>query len=596
MKKININFDLSCDYTIFNTPSGSEPLLVEKIIKKLNRSAIVIMSDRVALQRFVEVSDFFCPNLKIEVLPAWDCLPYDRLFPNPQVIANRVKVLTSLANELDRIDVLLLSVKSAMQLIPPIEYFNNRYLEVKVGAKFSTKNLIKQISDYGFRNTATVSEPGEFSVRGGIIDIFLSSENKPVRIDFFGDLIDGIKYFDVETQISSKPTNRIFIFSLLEFSLDPESISTFRNNYRTKFGGISRDDFLYHSVSEGQYVQGLEHSLPLFYESLTSIFEACPDRVVFHESGIKNQLLDYERVIKAQFELRLDEAKVNDTKQGSSKLLSPCSMFLNADTVRELSLERGLVSFHEYNRPPNDFSLDSGFRNSHNFSQERKDLTSSIIVAMRDYINKKIQPNKKIFFLAYSQKSAERLLLLFKEVGVNNTLILESFEDARLVNASVFVGICAIENGFYSDDFYLITEQDVFGERIVRKAKTKKNKLIDVLRHATEITVGELVVHLDHGVGKYMGLEVIEAANSKHECLVIEYHGKDRLMLPITNIELLSKYGSENNKEFMFVEVGSYQPVAFLYDPSFVQGQTLHVSVVVVVALRPKLAPFVVLL
>ena len=286
MKKFNIPLKLSEEYVVSETPTGSEPLHVEKIINQFKRPVIYVTADREKQERFIEGCDFLCPNINVEILPAWDCLPYDRLFPSPGIIAKRAKTLTNIANNLTNIDVLAVTVSSTLQLLPSPKYFKGRYLELLVGRKINRERFLANIVDFGFRSAATVFEPGEFSIRGGIIDIFPISEKDPVRIDFFGDVIDGIRYFDIHSQISSKSLDKVLLTSLMELSFDESSKSTFRNNYRTLFGGVKANDQIYHSVTDGQYVQGLEHMLPLFFDRLYSIFDYFTDPLVIFEDNI----------------------------------------------------------------------------------------------------------------------------------------------------------------------------------------------------------------------------------------------------------------------------------------------------------------------
>ena len=543
MKKFNIPLNLAEEYVVSETPAGSEPLHVERIIDEIKRPIIYVTANREKQERFIEGCDFLCPNVNVEALPAWDCLPYDRLFPSPGIIAKRAKTLTNIANNLTNIDVLAVTVSSTLQLIPSPKYFKGRYLELLVGRKINRERFLANIVEFGFRSVATVFEPGEFSIRGGIIDIFPISEKNPVRIDFFGDVIDGIRYFDINSQISSRSLDKVLLTSLMELSFDKSSKSTFRSNYRSLFGGVKTNDQIYHSVTEGQYVQGLEHMLPLFFDQLYSIFDYFSNPLVIFEDNIHNKFREHEKLIKNQFALRQEEMVLNSPTV-QEKIVPIKSMFLDYQCVIEKSLKFGLISFKEGAEPPSKNSEKSGFKYSRDFTKERKDMNSSVIISLRDYIQS-LLGSRTVFLIAYSKKSAERLSLLLQESGLEKVTFIDNFEESRKLNCNLFVGISTFEKGFSDENFHIITEQDALGERLIRKQK-KNPTSVESLRFANEIAVNELVVHLDHGVGKYVGLEVINAASSRHECLAIKYLGDDRLLLPIANIELLSKYGSDH--------------------------------------------------
>ena len=543
MKKFNIPLNLSEEYVISETPTGSEPFHVERIINQFKRPVIYVAANREKQERFIEGCDFLCPNIDVEILPAWDCLPYDRLFPSPGIIANRAKTLTNIANNLTNIDVLVVTVSSTLQLLPPPKYFKDRYFELLVGRKINRERFLADISDFGFRSAATVFEPGEFSIRGGIIDIFPISEKNPVRIDFFGDVIDGMRSFDLHSQISSKSLDKVLLTSLMELSFDKSSKSTFRSNYRTLFGGVKANDPIYHSVTDGQYIQGLEHLLPLFFDRLYSIFDYFSDPLVIFEENIHKNFKEHENLIKNQFTLRQEEMNLNHPTV-QEKIVPVKSMFLDYQSVIEKVLKLGLISFKEGAEPPSKNVETSGFRYSRDFTKERKNINSSVIISLRDYIQS-LLGTRTVYLVAYSKKSAERLNLLLQESGLEKVTFIDNFDESRSLNCNLFLGISTLEKGFSDGKFHIITEQDVLGERLIRKQK-KNPTSVESLRFVNEITVNELVVHMDHGIGKYVGLEVINAANSRHECLAIKYLGDDRLLLPIANIELLSKYGSEH--------------------------------------------------
>ena len=539
----DLKLNVSKKYIIGNTPAGSEPLIVNEILEETKQPSIYIASNREKQERFLEASNFLCPYLKSEALPAWDCLPYDRLFPSPKIIGQRVKTLTNLANQLSRIDVLVVTAASVMQLVPPINYFQDKFLELNVGQKIERDFFIRQLVDYGYRNSPLVYEPGDFAIRGGIIDLFPSSEIDPVRIDFFGDSIEAIRYFDVRSQISSKSLGKVKIMSLMEFDFTNDSVSKFRSNYRRHFGGVKVNNQTYHSVSERHYLQGIEHFLPFFHEKLVPIFEYLEGALIFCDSGAKSHIKEHEKLIKKQFEIRQLDFGLGSEGKEKSNLVPIESMFLNFDALNSSLSETSVVTFDENPSPKGQFFLNSEIKYGRDFTLERTNKNSSVIEPLVAYINQ-VRSKKPIFLIFYSQKAAERFKLLLEEFGVTGIMFCECINIFESITNNIFIGICIIERGFSSNDFQIITERDIFGEKIIRKSKRSSSD-IDKLRFASEINVNELVVHVDHGVGKYVGLEIISAANSRHECLVIEYHGNDRLLLPTANIELLSKYGSE---------------------------------------------------
>ena len=520
-------------------PEGFDAIIVQK--EALSGGVIHVARDAGRLRAMQASLAFFAPDLPVFIFPAWDCLPFDRVSPNADISATRLASLASFINTMPKNYVVLTTLSGACQRVPARATLKNAVFHASVQSRVDEKALRAFLVRMGFVQTPTVMEAGDYAVRGGILDIFPPGETGPVRLDFFGDTLDGIRQFDSATQRTTKSLKSVELFPVSEVILDEESIRRFRQNYRIEFGAAGTDDPLYESVSAGKKYQGVEHWLPFFYEAMETLFDYLPRASVVMDDQSTGARLARWDTIADQYDARktaLDQKGSLDTVY---KPAPPELLYLDDATWKQAIVGRRVVSLSVLPQPTGLKALDAGVRIGRDFAVERQSESLSLFGAVSDYIKQK-RSTKTVLITSYSSGSCERLSGLLQDEGHSDLININNINGLR--GAGTYLAVAPLEHGFETDDLLVISEQDILGDRLVRPAK-KRKRADNFLTETQSLGPGDLVVHVDHGVGRFKGLEIISAAGADHECLRLEYADNSKLFLPVENIELLSRYGHE---------------------------------------------------
>ncbi len=395
---------------------------------------------------------------------------------------------------------------------------------------------------WGFSQSPTVMEPGDFAVRGGIIDIFPPGESGPVRLDLFGDVLDGVRRFDPATQRTTESLKGVELAPVSEVILDDTAITRFRQNYRIEFGAAGSDDPLYEAVSAGRKHQGIEHWLPFFHEELETVFDYLPDASVMLDDGLDPTRLARWESITDQYETRKIAMNAKNRMDSVYKPCPPELLYLD-DPAWATALDgRRVVQLTALPQPTGAGVVDGGGRIGRNFSPERQQENVNLFKSLADHIEAKHEAS--VVVASYSEGARERLQGLLADEGVITSQMITNFRDVPDKAGGIYLAVWALEHGFEGPGLTVISEQDVLGDRLIRAPK-RKRRAENFLTEAQSLSPGDLIVHVDHGVGKYNGLETVTAMGAPHECLALEYAGGDRLFVPVENIELLSKFGQD---------------------------------------------------
>ena len=326
-----------------------------------------------------------------------------------------------------------------------------------------------------------------------------------------------------------------------EVFLDETSIARFRQNYRKEFGASHLNDILYESVSAGNKYQGVEHWLPFFHEKLETLFDYLPEATVTLDDNVEVARNSRWEVVIDQFQSRQENLDQKSRLDSIYKPIEPDKLYLNESEWNLALSSRKALLFSPFPQTSGAKTLDAGSTIGKNFSVERQMENINIFSALSSYIKLEMK-DRPVIVASYTDGARERLRGLLEDEGLIGANFIQDISQVQ--QTGLFLVVWNLEQGFRTDEFTVISEQDVLGERLIRHS-TKRRKAENFLTEATSLTSGDLVVHVDHGVGKYHNLEVISAADAKHECLVLEYAENSRLYLPVENIELLSKYGQE---------------------------------------------------
>jgi len=524
-------------------PDGFDANILSNFISEKQKSIIFVARDDKRLDLMRKSLWFFSPNIPVLNFPSWDCLPYDRVSPNADVSSARMATLAALSSGFEAPLVLLTTLNAITQYIPNRTIVSNNSFVAIVGRTINVKELRSYFSKMGFVQTPTVTEPGDYAIRGGIIDVFPPGEVGPVRMDLFGDELESARRFDPVTQRTVENLDRIEFAPVSEVILDDVSINRFRNNYRKEFGSAGLDDPLYEAVSAGRKHQGYEHWAPYFHDGMETIFDHLPNAVIFMDENIERIHNSRWDGINDQYEARLEALSSKNRLETVYKPIKPELFYISPDDLFDLLNNREQRKFIVLPQPTGPNSLDMRARIGRNFAPERQNEELGLFEEFAKHIIEK-RKTTSVIIASMSLGARERLYGLLQDQGLSGMVNIKTWKDINHAIGSISLAVWHLEHGFEAPGLTIISEQDVLGELIIRKTN-KKRRAKDFLTEASSLSVGDLVVHVDHGVGRYRGLETVKAAGAPHDCLLLEYANNDRLYLPVENVELLSRYGHE---------------------------------------------------
>ena len=524
-------------------PDGFDANILSNFITEKQKSIIFVARDDKRLDLMRKSLWFFSPNIPILDFPSWDCLPYDRVSPNADVSSARMATLAALSSGFEAPIVLLTTLNAITQYIPNRTIVSNNSFVAIVGRTINVKELRAYFSKMGFVQTPTVTEPGDYAIRGGIIDVFPPGESGPVRMDLFGDELESARRFDPVTQRTVENLDRIEFAPVSEVILDDVSINRFRNNYRKEFGSAGLDDPLYEAISAGRKHQGYEHWAPYFHDGMETIFDHLPNAVIFMDENIERIHTSRWDGINDQYEARLEALNSKNRLETVYKPIKPELFYVSPDDLFDLLNNREQRKFIVLPQPTGPNSLDMRARIGRNFAPERQNEELGLFEEFAKHIIEK-RKTTSVIIASMSLGARERLYGLLQDQGLSGMVNIKTWKDINQAIGSISLAVWHLEHGFEAPGLTIISEQDVLGELIIRKTN-KKRRAKDFLTEASSLSVGDLVVHVDHGVGRYRGLETVKAAGAPHDCLLLEYANNDRLYLPVENVELLSRYGHE---------------------------------------------------
>lgn len=540
-------------FTISGAPEGLDALVIADLARREGRLVFVARDDRRAA-RLADALSFFAPDLPVLSFPAWDCLPYDRASPRAEILSRRMATLAALAHrdgtEAGRPFLVIATVNAVMQRVPPRAMVADSVFRAAVGETVDTEALLAFLARNGYARTSTVMEPGDYAVRGGLIDLFPPGAEEPLRLDFFGAKLDAIRRFDPTSQRSTAQERALELVPAAEILLDKESIERFRQGYRAAFGAVTGDDPLYEAVSEGRKALGMEHWLPLFYPRLETLFDYVPEAglVLDHQADEARKerlsaVADYYSARKEHADL---PARAPVWSAPPYNPLPPTALYLDESEWQAVIETRPLRRLTPFRLPAAEDVRDAGGRPGRDFADMRVQEGVNVFDAVVAHIGALHAKGLRVILASWSEGARERLSGVLAEHGLADVAPVASFpEVGKLPRGKVALAVLGIEHGFETESFALISEEDILGERLIRR-RPKRRRAADFVADAASLQTGDLVVHVDHGIGRYEGLHALEVAGAPHDCLLLVYQGGDKLYIPVENIDLLSRYGSED--------------------------------------------------
>jgi transcription-repair coupling factor (superfamily II helicase) len=542
--------------TLAGVPDGAESYALARLLAESGSQGLALVfvaRDATRMAMVSEALQFFDPTVEILQLPAWDCLPYDRVSPNAAISARRLLALGQLARGMKegKKTVLMTTLNAALQRVPERSFMADQTFSMAPGNRVDMTAISTWLEMNGFSRTPTVRETGEYAVRGGIVDLFAPGEEEPVRLDFFGDTLESIRSFNAETQRTSKQLKRLDLVPMSEVVLSEEAISRFRRSYLANFGAASREDVLYQSISDGRRYAGMEHWLPLFHDRLETLFDYIGDAPVVLDTSMGDAVRERVDQINEYYRAR-QEAREMGTSAGTVPYMpvEPATLYFTEEEWRAAVADRASAALDPFTPPPGSGKkiVELGGRQGRSFAAERAAGDINIFDALTAHVRELQKQGKRTVIACWSEGSRDRLGQILEDHGLGAVKNAETLKDIEGLPAkTTALCILGIEHGFELKDVVFIGEQDILGDRLVRKSR-RKAKGANVITEATGLSEGDLVVHVDHGIGRFIGLKTIEAVGAPHDCLELQYAGGDKLYLPVENIELLSRYGSEDQE------------------------------------------------
>ncbi len=550
---MNTSIEIKNKHILASVAEGTEVFVLTELLRKDGGDILYIALDDLRMARLESSLKFFAPEIDVLSFPAWDCIPYDRVSPNNNVVGRRIKTLGLLADSnANQGRVVITTVNAVIQRVLPRNLVRKAVFIARPGDNIKRDELSEFLVHNGYINTGTASEPGEFALRGSIVDIVppggSSDDERGFRLDFFGSELETIRSFDPLTQISGGKVEQLELVPASEVLLDENSIKNFRSKYRELFGAVLKEDPLYEAVSEGRKYAGMEHWLPLFYAHLESLFDYMPGSVVIFGHLAEEAIGERKELILDSYTTR-KQAMDMVSGEVTYKPAPPEMLYFTENDWNTVIGKRKICGFEPFNLPQAENVTSLGYRQSRNFHAESAKTQKTAFEMVREELNTPENGKLLPLIACVSEGSRSRMELMLKEYDIPY-IIMDSWSGRKRLRRKqggdtphIGLIILNIDNGFHTNDILLITEQDILGEKIYRPKARKKRRSDKFLAEASSLDEGELVTHKEHGIGRFEGLETLDVQGILHDFLKLIYHGDDRLYVPVENLDLVTRYG-----------------------------------------------------
>lgn len=513
-----------------NVLPGADALAISEIAEQNQNLTVVVTPDTRSAVRLSRVlSELSSQNVCL--FPDWETLPYDTFSPHQEIISSRLSALFHLQNA--KKGIFLLPISTLMQRLCPPQYLQHNVLLIKKGDRLVIDKMRLQLEAAGYRAVEQVLEHGEYAVRGALLDLFPMGSAVPFRLDFFDDEIDSIRTFDVDTQRTLDEISSINLLPAHEFPTDDKGIEFFRAQFRETFGEIRRDpEHIYQQISKGTLISGIEYWQPLFFAEMATLFDYLPEQTLFVD--MENNQTQGERFYQ-DAKQRYEQRKVDPMRP----LLSPEKLWLNVDEVnrRLKSYPRITFKAEKVRSSVRQKNLPVATLPEVTIQSQQKEPLGQL----RQFIE---HFKGNVLFSVETEGRRETLLDLLSALKLKPKQI-QSLE--QIENEKFSLLVSSLEQGFIIEQLLpvaIIGEANLLGERIQQRSRDKRKTINPdtLVRNLAELKIGQPVVHLDHGVGRYGGLITLDTGGIKAEYLLLNYANESKLYVPVTSLHLISRY------------------------------------------------------
>ena len=522
-------------------PEGFDALVLADVARARGGLSVFVARDASRALAFTEAMAFFAPEIEILSFSGWDCLPYDRVGPSAGTSAARMATLTRLAQGLEGAAprLLITTATALVQRVPARELVATGGYSTGIGARVDVPDLARYFAINGYQRASTVSEHGEFAIRGGVIDVYPPGTAEPVRLDLFGDTLESIRGFDPETQRSTRQLKSVSLPPVSETLLDPAAVARFRTGYLAAFGAPG-DDPLYATVSEGGRRAGMEHWLPLFYDRLETLFDYLPPESLICFDHLALEARDERLTLVGDAFAAREEAE----RKNHYRALPPDRLYLTVHDWDEAMASRPSRQFSPFQTDIADDVVDMGAKLGRSFAAERAQDSVNLFEATADHARNLAASGRRVIFASWSAGSADRLGAMLADHGLRGVPLAPYWQAARAADPKrPQRAVLPLERGFETESLAVISETDILGDRLARPQR--RRRAANFLAEASALSPGDVVVHIDHGIGRYAGLKTLEIMQAPHDCLELHYAAESKLYLPVENIDLLTRFGAD---------------------------------------------------
>ncbi len=529
---------------------ASTALAIAELATNIDGPLVVFATDPRHADQLEDEVRFFAPSdMPVLHFAEWETLPWDSFSPHQDIVSQRLSVLSRLPT-LKR-GIVIASAPSLLQRLPPVDYVATRTLELKAGQTMNRQEFIDSLSAVGYLRVPQVGEHGEFAVRGSLLDIYPMGSGRPLRVDFFGDDIESLRFFNPDTQISSDKTDSIEILPGREIPLDENDVKRFRERYRERFDGQPSKSRVYREVSDGIAHGGIEYFMPLFFEETATLLDYVPaNSVLFVESDLPAVLTKAWEEIEERFELcSLDPERPILTSEES--FVTPDDLQRQLAAFRRLSyssqsIAESNAAINAATRMPPALRIEARY----------EDAALALINFLKSF-------DGRVLFTAESAGRREQLFDLLRGRGQE----IKQFEDwPSFIDSDARLGltVAPIASGVLFPDrsLAIISEQQLFGEKPRQRERRRRRAERDpesIIRELNDLQAGSPVVHADYGIGRYLGLITLDTGGTSGEFLHLEYADGDKLYVPVHALDLISRYTGSSSENAPLHRLGSDQ-------------------------------------
>ena len=518
-----------------NLSGCADSAYLADVMARITGTLLVIADGPTEMERLASELAVFRGQEQWGILtfPDWETLPYDNFSPHEDIISDRLRVLNELAKQPHA--VCLTTAANLSHRLPPKEALIGTAFDWHVGQTIDIATQRRQLESAGYRNTDTVYEHGEFAVRGSILDIFPMGSDRPIRVDLFDDEIDTLKWFDPDTQRSEDSLERITLLPGREVPMTETGIARFRQAFRERFDVDFTQCSVYQDVSEGIAPGGIEYFLPLFYERTDTLWQYLPENTLaVYNDSLESQLRHFWSEVENRHENRRHDI--------TQPILTPRELFVPVDEVftQAKAFARLTLSATAVREQPGHLNLPVEKPVNYPVDHRAQEPLNKLECFLKE-------TSHRVLFCAESMGRREALKELLKRIRIQPTLVetVRDFIDSPKVSTGLTVaplsqGLVALEGGFV-----LISESQLFGDYVVqqrRRSQAQQDSSDQVIKNLTELSIGSPVVHIDHGVGRYQGLETLDLDGQQQEFLKLDYAEGSKLYVPVSNLHLISRY------------------------------------------------------